>query len=257
MDKTSLFTQIVQIKRENPLLYVFPNLLDASQNKEEFLPLDMDKYVSTIDLIVAESEKSARAFMKRFSFKDGKTFREIPIELLNEHSDQKQLNHLLSLLAEKKVIGLISDAGLCSLADPGANLIFSARMKNIKIKTFTGPSSLVFGLIYSGFCGQRFTFHGYLPREEKDLVKAIKDLEIDVLKKGYTQLFIEAPYRNDKMLAALIQNLASSTYLCVACDLTLDTEEVAVKTIANWKNDKNLARFLKRPAVFLIGKESK
>lgn len=232
-------------------LYLFPNLLDEAGDHTLVLPASVNAAVAQIDGLIAESEKAAYRFLRRFAFAPPKTFREIPIQLLNEHTEQKKLNDLLTPILQGQTWGLISDCGMPCLADPGSNLVFKARQKGIAIKTFTGPSSILLALVLSGLGGQRFTFHGYLPKEEPLLIKAVQEMEKRSAKELSTQLFIETPYRNEKLLATLLKTLSDTTFLCIATDLTTEKEEVATATVAQWKK-KGAISLDKRPTVFLI-----
>lgn len=235
------------------MLYLFPNVLDETQNHQEFFPSTVDKHVAEIEGIIAESEKSARAFLKRFTFSRGRIFREIPIKLLNEHTSDSELKELLTPLLQNQKWGLISDCGLPCLADPGARLVALANKHEIPVKTLPGPSSIVMALMLSGLYSQSFTFHGYLPRETPLLVKKLKIMEQEVSQQGVTQMFIEAPYRNQKLLESLLETLSGSIFLCAASDISLETEKVITMPISKWKT-QDLAYYHKRPAVFLFGK---
>lgn len=235
------------------MLYLFPNVLDETQHHEDFFPRNVAQYVSEIDGIIAECEKSARAFLKRFTFSNGRTFREILIKLLNEHTSDVELKELLTPLLQKQKWGLISDCGLPCLADPGARLVALAHKHGIGLKTFSGPSSIVMALMLSGLHSQQFVFHGYLPREVPLLVKKLKTMELEVVSQGVTQVFIEAPYRNQKLLETLVETLPGSIFLCAASDMTLETEKVVTMPISKWKS-QDLSYYQKKPTVFLFGK---
>ncbi|MCH9631432.1 MAG: Ribosomal RNA small subunit methyltransferase I [Chlamydiia bacterium] len=239
------------------MLYIFPNLLDKEQESDEFLPMNLEAYVSKIDALVAESEKNARSFLKRFSYSDERSFRDIPIKLLNEHTNDEDFSELSDLLHKDKKVGLISDAGLACMADPGAKLVKAARDQNISVKTFSGPSSIIFALIYSGLNTQEFTFNGYLPRKDPELYHKLKAIDKDLQSSNHTHIFIEAPYRNEKLIESCVKNISKNVMLSVSCDLTLETESVITKPLSMWKQDKNLKRYHKRPCVFVLGKEPK
>lgn len=229
-------------------LFLFPNLLSDEGDHRDFLPASVDRAVSTIDGLIAESEKGARAYLRRFSFSAPKTFRDIPIRLLNEHTRSEELVDLLSPLLKGETWGLISDCGLPCLADPGATLVKQAREKGIKIEAFVGPSSLILALMLSGLPAQRFAFHGYLDRDPR---KQISHLEKRAKEEKATQLFIEAPYRSQKLLEQLIATLSSSTMLCVAWDLTMPSQQVISQSVAKWKIGPTPI-LEKHPTVFLI-----
>jgi 16S rRNA (cytidine1402-2'-O)-methyltransferase len=236
------------------MLYLFPNVLEESQAHEEFFPATLGAYVGEIEGIIAESEKSARAFLKRFSFSKGRSFRDIPIKTLNEHTTPSELQALILPLLQKQTWGLISDCGLPCLADPGANMVLLAREKGVPVKAFPGPSSIVMALMLSGLSAQSFSFHGYLPRETPLLIKKLKVMELEAQSHQMTQVFIEAPYRNQKLLETLVDALSPSLFLCVACDLSLETEKVITLPVSQWKK-QDLAYYQKKPCLFLFNKK--
>ena len=233
------------------MLYLFPNVLGEDQSHQDFFPKTVDTSVAEIQGIIAESEKSARAFLKRFTLTNQRTFREIPIKLLNEHTTDQELKELMVPLIKKEKWGLISDCGIPCLADQGARLVALAHKQGVVVKAFPGPSSLVMALMLSGFVVQAFTFHGYLPRELPQLISTLREMEKEILQRKRVQVFIEAPYRNQKLLETLLEKVSPSRMLAVVCDVTLPTEEVVVLPIAQWKK-RDVASFNKRPAVFLL-----
>lgn len=223
-------------------LLLLPNLLDESLSIEPFLPVSVAAAVASTQGLIAESEKMARRYLRRFLSHDEMAKR--PLRLLNEHT--KELIELLEPMERGETWGLISDAGLPCIADPGADLVWLAHERHVAVETFVGPSSIVMALQLSGFGGQQFAFHGYLPREGPDLEQKLRHLE----KQTGTQIWIEAPYRSAKMLETLKRLLQPSTKLCVAVNLTLPTQRVVSQPIAHWR-----ARSFpleKEPAVFLI-----
>lgn len=226
------------------MLYLLPNLLGEELSHDTFLPPSIGAVVEKLDGIIAESEKGARRFLKRFT----PNFRDIPIRLLNEHTES--LDSLLGPLQKGETWGLISDAGLPVLADPGARLVRRLHSLKIPIETFPGPSAIVYALQLSGFSAQSFTFHGYPPRK----VEALKE-KLRTLPKGHTHVFIEAPYRSDKFLKTLVAGLQDETELSVSWNLTLPNQGVRTETIAKWR--ASLPTLGKAPAVFVIcGKKS-
>lgn len=221
------------------MLILLPNLLDESLDHSPFLPQSVGEIVASLDGIIAESERGARRFMKRFTDK----FRDIPIRLLNEHTDE--IDTLLGPLQKGEKWGLVSDAGLPVLADPGARLIRRLHTLKVPIETLPGPSSIVYALQLSGLHAQSFTFHGYPPKDDKKLKEMLRTLP-----KDHTHLFIEAPYRTDKFLKTLVQNLQDETDLSIAWNLTLPSQGVRTQKIAQWK--QSLPALGKVPAVFVI-----
>jgi len=232
------------------MLYLFPNLLGDVETHSIYLPSSVDAAVAQIGCLIAESEKEGRRFLRRFIF-NGKTFRDIPIRLLNEHSHENDKKAILKEMMQGGKWGLISDCGMPCLADPGADLVLMARENGIPIETFAGPSSILFALVLSGLGGQRFMFHGYLPKEEDALIQELKKIEKISSKEKSTHLFIETPYRNQKLLEKILNTLNAQTWLCIACDLTLPTQFVQTKQLKNW-NRSPLPDLNKRPAVFVV-----
>ncbi len=224
-------------------LYLLPNLLDENLPMEPFLPISVKEAIQTLQGLIAESEKMARRYLRRFLTHE--EMAKMPLALLNEHS--KDLKILLEPLKRGEIWGLISDAGLPCLADPGSDLVWLAHQHQIPVETFVGPSSIVMALQLSGFGGQHFSFHGYLPREPQDLEKKVLELERE---KG-TQIWIEAPYRSSKMLETLKRVLKPTTRLCLAVSLTTPSQRVVSQTVANWRNVSFVLE--KEPVVFLIG----
>lgn len=210
-------------------LYLLPNLLHE-QAAWAFEP-------PAIDALIAESEKAGRHYLKRTGLG------QLPLYLLNEH-----VTHPLELLAlQEERVGLISDAGMPCLADPGADLIWAAREKGVEIHTFPGPSSILLSLVLSGLPAQKFTFHGYLERDSQKLLQQIR-----ALPKKMTHLFIETPYRNEKMLSHLLKALQDQDRLCMAINLTGPDERVVSRTVKEWKSKPVACE--KHPTVFLIFK---
>jgi 16S rRNA (cytidine1402-2'-O)-methyltransferase len=227
-------------------LILLPNVLDESLDAGPFLPASLASIVSSIGGLIGESEKAARRYLRRFVSHDAMAA--LPLRLLNEHTPPKEIEPLLEPLLKGETWGLISDAGLPCIADPGADLVRAARAQGIDVEAVPGPCSLILALQLSGFSGQRFRFHGYLPREMVDLEKAVRELEREAL--GETQIWIEAPYRSAKMLEILKSSLQISTCLAVAVNLTSPRERVVSQTVKEWRSMQ--FEIGKEPAVFLI-----
>lgn len=227
-------------------LFLLPNLLDESLEADLFLPPAVGRKVASVQGLIAESEKAARRYLRRFLSHDQMT--KIPLRLLNEHTKKQEVESLLEPMRNGEVWGLISDCGLPCIADPGADLVFLAHQNGVEVETFAGPSSIVMALQLSGFSGQKFTFHGYLPREEEDLELAIREVEEDA--RTGTQIWMEAPYRSAKMFETLKKILSPRSRLCIATDLTLPSQRVMSLSIAEWKK----AEFVlaKAPCIFLL-----
>lgn len=223
-------------------LYLLPNLLDESLNVEDFFPKRVQDVVQEIQGLIAESEKMARRYLRKFLSHD--EMAKMPLALLNEHTED--LQPLLTPLKKGETWGLISDAGLPCIADPGAKLVWLAHQNKIEVEALVGPSSIILALQLSGFNAQNFSFHGYLPRKDDELTSTILKLE----KSGGTHLWIEAPYRSQKMLEYLKKTLKPTTRLCIAANLTMPSQKVLSQKISDWK--KHSFSLAKEPAVFLI-----
>jgi len=221
------------------ILYVIPTPLGG--NAADSLPAAPLATVRGLRHYVVESAKSARAFLKSA----GCDPKQVQIVELTGKSD---LRPLLAPLRGGDSIGLLSDAGCPAIADPGAALVEAAHREEIRVVPLVGPSSIVLALMASGLEGQRFAFCGYLPREAAERSRRIRELEQRSRRERETQIFIETPYRNDVLLAALLEACAPTTRLCVASDLTLQTESVATGPIGEWRR----RTIGKRPTVFLL-----
>ncbi len=235
--------------KPKPALLLLPNLLGEQRHHDVFLPVSVDRAVLTLDGLICESEREGRRFLSRFETK--KPVAAIPIALFNEHTPKEEIDFLLQPIHEGQRWGLLSDAGLPCVADPGANLVRRARQTGIIVQAYVGPSSLLLGLMLSGLPGQSFTFHGYLSSDQKNREMEIKKLEREALKSKYTQIFIEAPYRNKHLLESLLHTLSEETWLCVAWDLTLPSQGVVSQPVALWKKSP-LPALEKKAAIFFF-----
>lgn len=229
-------------------LYLVPVTL-GDDNIANVLPANVVATVQKLDTFIVESEKSARHFLS--TIKTLKPVRELSFNLLNEHTEYKELAALLKPLLEGMDVGLMSDAGCPGVADPGAKLVALAHLKNIKVVPFVGPSSILLSLMASGLNGQQFAFLGYLPVDKLARNTKLKEIEKRSFTQKETQIFIETPYRNQHMLEALLTVCQPNTKLCIACDISLNTELIATKTIASWKQSA-LPDIHKHPTVFLL-----
>ncbi|MBM3197782.1 MAG: SAM-dependent methyltransferase [Chlamydiae bacterium] len=217
-------------------LFLLPNLLtEEDECPLRSMPSRVGEIVPSLDGLIAESEKGARRYLKKFPFPEGRRFQEVPIYLLNEHTKQEEITSLLEPLLQGKTLGLISDAGLPCLADPGAPLVFLARQKDIEVEAIPGPSSLILALMLSGLSAQKFSFLGYLDKDVEKRRFAIKQLEKESKQKGMTQVFIEAPYRSAALLTTLLETLEESTQLSVSTRLTYPDEMTITLPIRLWK----------------------
>jgi 16S rRNA (cytidine1402-2'-O)-methyltransferase len=220
------------------ILYAIPTPLGGAAH--EALPAPALATIRTLRDFAVENAKSARAFLGEL----GMPVRELNIVELEKEADP------LRPLREGRPLGLLSEAGCPAIADPGARLVEAAHREGLRVVPLVGPSSLVLALMASGLEGQRFAFCGYLPREAPDREKRIRHLERRSREERETQIFIETPYRNEALLAALLKTCAPATKLCVAADLTLAGESIRTRTVAAWR--KAPAPVGRRPAVFLL-----
>ena len=229
-------------------LFLIPVPLGASP-APEVLPISVINRTRVLKHFVAENAKSARAFLK--SLPTDTPLQQIDIRELNEHTPSGALSELLSPLLAGHDTGLISEAGCPAVADPGAALVALAHASGITVTPLVGPSSLLLALMGSGLSGQNFAFHGYLPAKTDLREKRIRELEKDSRREKRTQIFIETPYRNKQMLESLIGSCSPSTKICIATDLTLDTEYIATKTCGEWRKQDSPS-IDRRPTVFLL-----
>lgn len=235
--------------KNSPALLLLPNLLGDTA-PALVLPPSIAEAVANLDGLIAESAGGGRRYLGRFPTKRPPHL--IPIALLNEHTPKKDMDFLLEPILKGERWGLVSDAGLPCIADPGAQLVYRARQLGIAVEAFAGPSSIVMALMLSGFSGQQFTFHGYLERDALKLKGQLQQLEHDAKHTKYTQIWMEAPYRSDVMLENILQALSPNTLLSVAWDLTLPTQGVVTQPVHQWKQYLR-PELNKKNVVFLIG----
>ncbi len=227
------------------MIYLIPTHLGNPD--PSLLPAYLKTQLEACDILFVEHLKTARHFIK--SMQVEKAIDDFQWELLDKDTDDATLSKYI-LLAKDKTCGILSEAGVPAVADPGAALVKIAHRNNIPVKPMIGPSSLILALMGSGMNGQQFAFHGYLPVDKAARIQRIKLLEQKARKDKETQLFIETPYRNNALLTDLVEQLAGDTLLCIGADLTLDTELLQTKKVKEWK--QALPDLNKRPAVFLI-----
>lgn len=232
-----------------PTLYIVPTRLSEGDPRL-VLPAHAIEVAAALDHFVAENAKSARAFLK--AIRHPKPLRDILIEELNEHTPRSRIPGLLAPLRAGVSLGLLADAGCPVVADPGAPLVSAAHQLGVPVRPLVGPSSILLALIASGFPGQRFAFHGYLPLTKSSREERLKSLEAESRQRDQTQIFIEAPYRNLQLLDAMISCCEAETLLCVASDLTASTERVTTRSVASWRARRERPEILRRPAVFLL-----
>ncbi len=229
-------------------LYLIPVTL-GDDNINAVLPPNVVTQTQKLEHFVVENEKSARQFLSLI--KPLKPIRELQLELLNEHTDDKTLPNLLKPLLAGYDVGLMSEAGCPAVADPGAKLVALAHQRGIRTVPLTGPSAILLALMASGLNGQSFAFLGYLPVDKAARATKLKEIEKRAQTHKETQIFIETPYRNMQMLEALLSTCHANTRLCIACHVSLPDEMIVTKTINSWKQGA-LPDLNKKPTVFLL-----
>lgn len=234
---------------EKPALLLLPNLLGEQRYTDVFLPSSVAKAILSLDGLIAESETEGRRYLKRYETK--KAVMDTPIALFNEHVPDDHIDFLLEPILKGERWGLVSDAGLPCIADPGAKLVHRARQRGLQVQAFVGPSSILLALMLSGLPGQKFNFNGYLNREPEKRESELQHLIKLAKNELSTQIFMEAPYRNQHTLKATITALPKNAWLCVAWDLTLPTQGVICQTIQSWEKS-TLPNLEKKPAIFLF-----
>lgn len=230
-------------------LYLIPTTLGETEPLE-VMPLSVKKVVEQIDYYIVENEKSARKFIKKISPK--KSQPSLNLMLLDKYAEDIETARYLDICREGVNVGLLSEAGVPAVADPGASIVKMAHQNNIQVVPLVGPSSILMAMMSSGMNGQNFAFNGYLPIDKSDKKKAIKELERLSKDKNQSQIFIETPYRNEKMFSDLKSTLTPTTFLCIAVDITLPSEFIKSMMIKDWKHQQ--PNLHKKPAIFIIHK---
>ena len=232
------------------ILYLIPVTLGNNDDMERVIPAYNHKILHDLRFFIVENVRSARRFIRKTGHPS--SIEAMRFFELNKHTRMEDAASFLQPLEKGENMGLLSDAGTPAVADPGAVVVNLAHRKNIRVVPLSGPNSIILALMSSGFNGQQFCFHGYLPIDAPARAKKIRELEQEAWKKNTSQIFIETPYRNNKMLESLLRACKPQTLLCVACNLTLPDESVETRSIAAWK--KETADFNKKPAVFILYK---
>jgi 16S rRNA (cytidine1402-2'-O)-methyltransferase len=240
------------INKKHGILYLIPVTL-GDENITDLLPKSLPpEVISTaqkLEHFVVETEKPARQFL--CAIKTAKPVRELSMNLLNEHTQDKDLADLLKPLLAGHDVGLMSDAGCPGVADPGAKMVELAHKKGIQVVPFVGPSSILLSLMASGLNGQSFAFLGYLPVDKAARIAKLKEIEKRSQTHKETQIFIETPYRNQQMLEAILSSCSTNTLLCIACHVSLPDEMIVTKKVGEWKQSA-LPDLNKKPTVFLL-----
>lgn len=230
-------------------IYMIPCTL-GGETTSDVIPADVKQLASGLRYFIVENIKSARRFLRKID-------RTFPIDdstffILNKKTELSEIYGYLSPITEGHNIGVISEAGCPGVADPGASIVSIAHQKQIEVKPLVGPSSILMALMGSGFSGQEFTFHGYLPKDRKERISRLKQYEADVFRSGTTHLFMDTPYRNMNVLEDLLNELADTTLLCIASNITLPSENIKTETVKNWRS--NAYDLSKKPTIFALGR---
>lgn len=230
-------------------LYLIPTTLGDNEPLE-VLPISVKHTIEQLDTFIVENEKTARRFIKKIC--PEKSQPSLNIFVLNKFTEASELPEFLEPCLKGTHVGLLSEAGCPSVADPGSDVVKIAHLQNIQVVPLVGPSSILLALMSSGMNGQGFTFNGYLPIDKNERKTELKRLERLSFDYNQSQIFIETPYRNNKMLEDICNILGNTTSVCVACDITLPTEFIKTKTVSEWR--KNKEDLHKRPSIFIIHK---
>lgn len=231
-------------------LFLIPNTL-GGETTDNIIPTAIAELATSLRYFAVEDVKSARRLLRKID-------RSFPIDdsefvMLTKNTSAPELTPVVKALLAGTNVGIISEAGCAGIADPGATLVALAHEKGIRVTPTVGPSSILLTLIGSGMNGQQFSFHGYLPKEKKERVRKLKDLEARVRRTGETHLFMDTPFRSMHILEDLLNELSDDTMLCVASNLTLLTEQIHTRTIKDWR--ENAYDISKQPTMFAIGKK--
>ncbi len=227
-------------------LYLIPVML-SEEPLEKVLPAYNFAIVKEIKHFIVENERSARRFLKKCD--KSINIDELTFYTLDEHTHREDIINYLDPLISGQAMGVISEAGCPAIADPGADVVAMAQEKGIKVIPLVGPSSILMALMASGFNGQSFAFQGYLPIDTSKKVKKFHEMERNILS-GQTQIFIETPYRNNRLLEEICKTVRKDLKLCVALDITGQSEFIVTKTIYDWTRSKTILE--KKPAIFLL-----
>jgi len=231
------------------ILYLIPTTLGES-NPHDVLPQTVKRAIEFIDCYIVENEKTARRFIK--SIYPEKEQSSLIISSLNKHTEVSEHNQMIQPCLQGINVGLMSEAGCPGVADPGAAIVKLAHEKGIQVVPLVGPSSILLAMMGSGMNGQSFAFNGYLPIDKSDKKSALKNFEKLSFDKNQSQIFIETPYRNNKLLEDFLQTLQPNTHLCIAADITLPTEYIKTMKVSEWK--KATIDLHNRPTIFIIHK---
>ncbi|GAB5416149.1 MAG: SAM-dependent methyltransferase [Crocinitomicaceae bacterium] len=230
-------------------VYMLPTLL-GGESASDIIPADVISQTTELRHFIVENIKTARRYLRKLD-------REFPIDdstffILNKKTDATEFKKFLKPAFNGESVGILSEAGCPGVADPGASVVALAHSHGIQVKPLVGPSSILLALMGSGFSGQEFAFHGYLPKERKDRIRRLRDFEADTRRTGMTHLFMDTPFRNMHVLEDLLNELNDSTTLCIASNLTMQDEKIQTMSCEDWR--EHAYDLNKKPAIFGIGK---
>lgn len=245
--KIKKFFFIFREKSMQGKVYLIPNTLGDTP-VDKVIPAGVVQIIHSLDHFIVEDIRNARRFLVKTGYP--RKIDDIEFYELNKHTSPEEIPEFLSPCISGKNIGVISEAGVPAVADPGAIVVEAAHGRGITVVPLTGPSSILMALMASGFNGQNFAFRGYLPVEKKELSASLREMESRSKRENQTQIFIETPYRNMRLFEEIVKTCASSTKLCIAKNLSTDNESVRVMNISDWR--KAVVELDKQPAVFLI-----
>lgn len=230
-------------------LYLIPTTM-GEFNSSWVIPAEVLAISRKLKHFIAENDRTARRYLK--SIDTEHPLDDLQFYILNKRTDQAEIPKLMAPLLAGEDMGLISEAGLPAIADPGAKVVAACHRQKIRVVPCVGPTSIILGLIASGFNGQEFSFHGYLPKDSKSCIHKLRSMENEVRKSGATQIFMETPFRNEKLFEQMMNNCSPGTEICVATDITLQTEVITTHTVDEWC--RHPPKIDKRPCMFLMGR---
>lgn len=228
-------------------LYLIPNLLGNSP-VDQVVPRGVTQIVSQLDHFIVENVRTARRYIRKLD--PEKPIDPLTFYTLNKHTSREEMEQMTDPLEEGHDMGLISEAGVPGIADPGEEIVKHAQEKHIRVIPLTGPSSILLALMGSGLNGESFAFNGYLPIKSGERIKKIRALEKKSRHEGQTQIFMETPYRNDKLLGDILSHCREDTLLCIASEITTEREWIRTQSIREWK--KNPPGLHKKPSIFIL-----
>jgi 16S rRNA (cytidine1402-2'-O)-methyltransferase len=227
-------------------IYLIPSPISGKNPELILSPVGKD-IISRMDIFFVENIRTTRRFFSAIGIQK---IEKIRFEILNKDTSSEEFSRMIEMVSKGKSAGIVSEAGCPGIADPGSEFILAAHQAKIRIIPLPGPSSILMALMASGFSGQRFVFHGYLPIDKKARKNRIRAMEIQSRNTDETQIFMETPYRNRQLMGDLLEYLRNSTFLCIASDITGNEEFIKTKSIRDWK--KSIPDLHKKPTIFLI-----